>query len=179
MHESSARDLGGAERERHPVGFEHFFRSQYPGVVRIAAAFVRDPHLAEDIAQEVLISAARRFPDPSSSDHAVAWVRTAVAHVSLNAIRGQRRRQRRQERMHPEGSQIGPEETVVDREAAAELKTALSRMPRRQATVLVLRHSGLSYSEVADAMGVGIGEVGTMLRRAESSLRKEVQRGTR
>jgi RNA polymerase sigma-70 factor (ECF subfamily) len=45
--------------------------------------------------------------------------------------------------------------------------------------VLVLRHSGLSYAEVADAMGVGIGQVGTMLRRAEAALRKEIERATR
>jgi DNA-directed RNA polymerase specialized sigma24 family protein len=46
------------------------------------------------------------------------------------------------------------------------------------ATVLVLRHSGLSYAEVAAAMNVKQGHVGTMLRRAESALRKEVDRAT-
>jgi RNA polymerase sigma-70 factor (ECF subfamily) len=40
----------------------------------------------------------------------------------------------------------------------------------------VLRHSGLSYAEVAEAMNVKVGHVGTMLRRAESALRKELQR---
>jgi DNA-directed RNA polymerase specialized sigma24 family protein len=40
--------------------------------------------------------------------------------------------------------------------------------------VLVLRHSGLSYAEVAEAMNVKTGHVGTMLRRAESALRKEL-----
>ena len=56
---------------------------------------------------------------------------------------------------------------------------ALSRLPRHSATVLVLRHSGLSYTEVADAMGVKVGQVGTMLRRAEAALRKELDRATR
>jgi len=44
--------------------------------------------------------------------------------------------------------------------------------------VLLLRHSGLSYAEVAEAMGVGIGQVGTMLRRGEAALRKEIERAT-
>jgi DNA-directed RNA polymerase specialized sigma24 family protein len=60
-----------------------------------------------------------------------------------------------------------------------EVRGALGRLPRRSATVLVLRHSGLSYAEVADAMRVGIGQVGTMLRRAEGSLRKEIERAAR
>jgi DNA-directed RNA polymerase specialized sigma24 family protein len=46
------------------------------------------------------------------------------------------------------------------------------------AMVLVLRHGGLSYAEVASAMDVKQGDVGTMLRRAESALRKEVERAT-
>jgi DNA-directed RNA polymerase specialized sigma24 family protein len=44
--------------------------------------------------------------------------------------------------------------------------------------VLVLRSSGLSYAEVAQAIGVGTGQIGTLLRRAEAALRKEVTRGT-
>ena len=51
-------------------------------------------------------------------------------------------------------------------------------MAPKPASVLVLRASGLSYAEVAQALGVGIGQVGTLLRRAESALRKEVSRGT-
>ncbi|MDQ2961008.1 MAG: hypothetical protein M3R48_08175 [Candidatus Dormibacteraeota bacterium] len=67
---------------------------------------------------------------------------------------------------------------MVQADDARTLRAALRRMPRRMATVLVLRHSGLSYAEVATAMGVKQGDVGTMLRRAESALRKEVERAT-
>ncbi|TME54766.1 MAG: RNA polymerase sigma factor, partial [Chloroflexi bacterium] len=48
----------------------------------------------------------------------------------------------------------------------------------KPAAALAMRASGLSYAEVAQALGVGIGQVGTLLRRAEASLRKEVTRGT-
>ncbi len=72
---------------------------------------------------------------------------------------------------------------AVDPAAAVEraddgrvLRAALRRLPPRAATVLVLRHSGFSYAEVAAAMGVKQGDVGTMVRRAEKALRKEVDR---
>jgi RNA polymerase sigma-70 factor (ECF subfamily) len=52
----------------------------------------------------------------------------------------------------------------------------LARIPRRQAVVLVLRHSGLSYAEVAAALDMSAGSVGTTVRRAESALRKELNR---
>jgi RNA polymerase sigma-70 factor (ECF subfamily) len=41
---------------------------------------------------------------------------------------------------------------------------------------LVLRHSGLSYADVAAALGLSPGSVGTTVRRAESTLRKELHR---
>lgn len=159
-----------------PLGFEGFFRSQYPVVVRIAGSVVRDPHLAEDVAQDVMIAARRRFPDPDGSDHAVAWTRTAAVHLALNAVRDRRRRDERQSRARPDRAGPGPEELLLQREAGAEVREALGRIPLRSAMVLVLRHSGLSYAEVAEAMGVGVGVVGTMLRRAEAALRKEVAR---
>lgn len=155
-------------------GFEGFFRAQYPVVVRIAGSVVLDCHLAEDVAQDVMIAARRRFLDLVESDHAVAWVRTAAAHLALNAVRNRRRRDERHHRVQPDDLSPGPEEIFLEREAGAELRAALGRLPLRSSTVLVLRHSGLSYSEVAEAMGVRVGAVGTMLRRAEAALRKEV-----
>ena len=74
---------------------------------------------------------------------------------------------------------MGPEDLAVDRDEEHAVRTALCRLPRHSATVLVLRHSGLSYAEVADSMGVKVGQVGTMLRRAEAALRKELDRAPR
>jgi RNA polymerase sigma factor (sigma-70 family) len=159
--------------------FERFFREHYPAVVAVACGVVGDPQTAQDVAQDVFIAAFHRFPEPDESQHAPAWVRVAAAHAGLNAIRGERRRDRRQQLSGTGVAPAGPEETVLDRESRIEVRQALSRLPRRSATVLVLRHSGLSYAEVADAMGVKVGQVGTMLRRAESALRKELHDATR
>ena len=41
---------------------------------------------------------------------------------------------------------------------------------------LVLRHSGLSYADVASALDLSPGDVGTTVRRGESTLRKELTR---
>ena len=158
-----------------PAGFEYFFRLHYPVVVRIAYRVVGDAHLAQDVAQDVFIAAHRRFPEPHGSDHAAAWVRTAAAHLGLNAVRGRRRREDRQQRNDLDSPASGPEDVALSRESEAEVRAALARLPRNAATVLVLRHSGLSYAEVADSMGVKIGQVGTMLRRAEAALRKEME----
>ena len=159
--------------------FERFFRENYPAVVRIAYGVVGDSQAAQDVAQDVFIAALRRFPQPDTVDYAPGWVRAAAAHAGLNAIRGERRRHRRQQLSGIDVAPAGPEETALDRESQAEVRQALARLPRHAATVLLLRHSGLSYAEVAEAMNAKVGHVGTMLRRAESALRKELNDATR
>ncbi len=161
------------------AGFEGFFRTQFPIATRIAYAIVRDAQLAEDVAQEALIGAQRRFPDPDGSAHALAWVRVAASHLALNAVRDRRRRDERHRRGAQGDSAAGAEEEALAHSDGAEVRRALARLPRRSATVLVLRHSGLSYAEVAAASGIKVNQVGTTLRRAEAALRKEVERGSR
>jgi RNA polymerase sigma-70 factor (ECF subfamily) len=64
----------------------------------------------------------------------------------------------------------------VTRDERRRVRAALARLPRRQAVALVLRHSGLSYAEVAAVLDLSPGSVGTTVRRAESALRKELNR---
>jgi RNA polymerase sigma factor (sigma-70 family) len=130
-----------AEASAMPGSFEQFFRAQYPIVVRIAYGVVRDVHLAEDVAQEVLIAAQRRFSEPYSSDHAAAWARIAASHLALNAVRSRERRGKRNSHQVLDRPPIGPEDLAVDWDEESGLRMALSRLPRHSATVLVLRHS--------------------------------------
>ena len=58
------------------------------------------------------------------------------------------------------------------------VRQAMRRLPAKSAAVLALRYSGLSYAEVATSLGVSIGQVGTLLRRAEARLRTEVTNAT-
>jgi RNA polymerase sigma-70 factor (ECF subfamily) len=96
-------------------------------------------------------------------------------------IRGERRRAQR-ETAHALDAVptpvATPELMVEEAEQRREVRRALSRLPQRTAALLMLRHSGLSYAEVATALGIKVGNVGTLLRRAEAALRKEVNRAT-
>jgi RNA polymerase sigma factor (sigma-70 family) len=174
-----AGDVVDSEESRDPVSFEAFFRREYAVVMRIAYGIVRDHHRAEDVAQDVFISAEQRFVGRYDSKDAVGWVRIAASHLGLNAIRGERRRIARETRERRPSSLPGPEERVLANETREQVRAALAKLPRHAATVLVLRHGGLSYAEVAEAMGVRVGQIGTMLRRAEAKLRKEIEHAAR
>jgi RNA polymerase sigma factor (sigma-70 family) len=157
--------------------FEAFFRAHYPSVLRLARSVLGEPQAAQDVAQEVFLSAYRRFGG-DWEEQAAGWVRVAAVHTALNQLRGERRRERRQSLVRPDGEPASLEETVLERETRSEVRRCLRRLPRRSAAVLVMRHGGMSYVEIADALGVKVGHVGTMLRRAEDGMRKEMDRET-
>jgi RNA polymerase sigma-70 factor (ECF subfamily) len=45
-------------------------------------------------------------------------------------------------------------------------------MRPREAQLLILRHSGLAYKEIAAALGVAPGSIGTLLARAEKEFER-------
>jgi RNA polymerase sigma factor (sigma-70 family) len=171
-----------SERSEGPDGacgtaaFELLFREHYRAVVRLARSVVGDSQRAQDVAQDVFLAAYRRFS--GDYEQAAGWVRVAAVHTALNVVRGERRRDKRQFLVQVVSSAPSAEEAVIEREGRAELRSVLRRLPRRSAAILVMRHGGMSYQEIADALGVKVGHVGTLLRRAESALGKEMDRET-
>ena len=159
--------------------FERLFLEEYTKVVAIAYRVLGDRGAAEDVAQEVFTQYHRR--QSPAFEHATGWLHAAAAHLALNVIRGQRRRVKRDTAHALAESAVrveNPERLVLAAEERRHVRLALGRLPKKAAAILVLRYSGLSYAEVAQALAMKVGNVGTMLRRAEEALRKEVTGAT-
>jgi RNA polymerase sigma factor (sigma-70 family) len=151
------------------------FRRDYPRVVGVAARVLGSRDEAEDVAQEVFLAFAR---SSVPAGEAPGWLSVAAAHTALNLIRSGRRRAAREATVAAATDTVAPDvaEAVLIREDRGRVRAALAGLPRTQAVALVLRHSGLTYAEVATALDMSPGSVGTTVRRAESALRKELIR---
>jgi RNA polymerase sigma factor (sigma-70 family) len=154
---------------------EEVFRRDYRLVVGVAARVLGSRDQAEDVAQDVFLSFGRSSVPPAQ---ARGWLCVAAAHTALNLLRSGRRRASREEAAATGGDAVVSDvaEAVVTLEERSRVRAALARLPRKQAVALVLRHSGLSYADVAAALDLSPGSVGTTVRRAESALRKELNR---
>lgn len=154
--------------------FDALFLAHYEGVYRLLYRIVGAREDAEDLAQETFLRLTRqRFP--AGRVHNVrAWLYRVATNLAYNLLRGESRRARRQEQF---GAQTTPE---TDDPAGAALvaderivvRRILARLPQKQAQLLLLRHAGLSYRELADAMEIAPGSVGTLLARAEAAFEK-------
>ena len=162
------------ERTRGDVraDLDEVFRRDYRLVVAVAARVLGSRDEAEDVAQDVFLSFGRSGVPAAE---ARGWLSVAAAHTALNRIRAGRRRAAREESVGP-GDPVVPDvaDAVVTLEERRRVRAALARLPRKQALAVVLRHSGLSYAEVAAALDLSPSSVGTTVRRAELALRKEM-----
>ncbi len=167
----AAADGRRAARDDAASAFERLFLAEYARVARIAYRVVADPAEAEDVAQEVFVAFHRRHR--GDEPYATRWLHTAAVHTALNAVRSRRRRAAHESRAGGDEA-IDPHDVAETNERRRAVRGALARLPAKPATVLVLRHSGHSYAEVAAAIGINVNQVGTLLRRAEAALRKEL-----
>jgi len=167
--------VSGAARGAVRADLDEIFRRDYQRVVGVATRVLGSRDQAEDVAQDVFLSFGR---SSVPAGEACGWLSVAAAHTALNLLRSGRRRTSREETAAAEDDAVVSDvaEAVITLEERSVVRAALARLPRKQAVALVLRHSGLSYADVAAALDLSPGSVGTTVRRAESALRKELNR---
>jgi RNA polymerase sigma-70 factor (ECF subfamily) len=151
--------------------FEGFFREHFGRVYGLLYRVTGNAQDAEDLSQELFLQASRRAAEQPNA----GWLWQAAAHQALNCLRGQRRRAAREDRSArqdlpawtlSEGEQ-DPAASLLRREQRTAVRRALGQLPPRDAVLLLARHSGLSYAELAAALNLNPASIGTLLARAE------------
>jgi RNA polymerase sigma-70 factor (ECF subfamily) len=154
-----------------PVDVETVFRAQYERVARVIARVLRDPARAEELAVEVFLKWSRN--PQAQGESSQAWLYRVAVRTGLDELRRQTRRNRREGLLGFGRSSPTPEELLVTREDQERVRAVLAVMQPRQTELLVLRSDGLSYEELAAALHLTPGSIGTFLSRAEQAFRKE------
>jgi RNA polymerase sigma factor (sigma-70 family) len=153
--------------------FEGLFDAHFQKVFRYLDRASGDPALAEDLAQETFLRLFRRGAMPDSPG---AW----LASVAMNLLRNAKSKETRRRRLDSPERAIGahsesPEPPDPGREEdRGRARAALDRLPQRERDLLLLRAEGLSYRELADALGIAEASVGTLLARAKTQFREAV-----
>jgi RNA polymerase sigma-70 factor (ECF subfamily) len=153
--------------------FEALFDQHWNRVCGVLFRLTGDPAEAEDLALEAFWRLYRR---PPQDQNLAGWLYRVATRLGLNALRSRKRRRLYEEEA---GTLDAHHRTWLDPAAAAELaeqrrsvREVLAGMHPRSAQLLVLRHSGLAYAEIAAALGVAPTSIGTLLARAEADFEK-------
>lgn len=145
------------------MDYDRLFHELYPALFRYLHRMTGDPDVAEDAAQEAFV---RLTEQSLPEDEARPWLFT----VATNLIRDRARKASRHRRLEPHvprtKAPVPPDLSTERKERIRMVREALDQLADRDQTMLLMREEGFKYAEIAEAVGVAPGSVGTLLARA-------------
>lgn len=179
--ENSDRNLVDAHLGGQNGAFETLMRRYGPQVLGYLTKMTHHSEHAEDLFQETFVRAHQRAGQ-FRGDNLKGWLFTIAARMAIGHFREKKRRAAislSQPVLCSDGVHCGTlEQTIADgrpepaeqaqlEEKRRQVRAALSRLPEKQRSALVLSYyHQLSYAQIAETMGCSVGAVKTHVFRA-------------
>ncbi len=152
--------------------FVELFNAHFTRLYRYLDRLSGEPELAADLAQEAFVKLYQRGAPP---DRPEAWLIT----VATNLFRNARTKRSRQARLMTAARAAdvlsdpprSPAQGADPSAARARVRSAIDQLGERDRQLLLLRAEGYSYRDIAAALDLHEGSVGTLLARAKRAFR--------
>jgi RNA polymerase sigma-70 factor, ECF subfamily len=150
--------------------FHEIVRRYERPVFNLICRIVRDPALAEDVAQEAFLKTFRRLRTFDADRRFASWILRIAHNAALDALR-----RRRTDPLVSGGADDAAIPPAADPVETAALGTALSaaldRLRPEWRSVILLRYQeGCSYEEIAEILGIPEGTAKTYVHRARKQM---------
>jgi RNA polymerase sigma-70 factor (ECF subfamily) len=146
------------------------FATYHEPLVRFLTRRLGDRDWAEELAQETFVRAMRQETIASER----SWLFAVAANLVRDETRRDARRRQRLELLREQSQAdavVQPEPTSMERAGdQAIARAAVAMLAERDRDALLMREEGLSYEEIASALDLSVGSVGTTLSRARRRL---------
>jgi RNA polymerase sigma-70 factor (ECF subfamily) len=151
--------------------FEAVFHAHYRRIARVIVRVIQDPSRADELAVDVFWKLWRH--SSAHGPHAAGWLYRTAVRTALDELRRRSRRERYERWLGVHARSHDPEQTHNAAQERVRIRTVLAALRPSDAQLIALRAEGLSYEELAQALTLKPSSIGTMLRRAQESFRKE------
>jgi RNA polymerase sigma factor (sigma-70 family) len=150
------------------VDFDDFYRAELPLLVALARALC-GAAVADDIAQEAMLAAYRRWRHVGDLEHPEAWVRRTCGNLAVSQYR------RKLVELRTVTWLASRRQPPALEPADDAFWTAVRGLPKRQAQAAALRYLyGLDVADIADTLEITEGSVKQHLTRARARLVRDL-----
>jgi RNA polymerase sigma-70 factor (ECF subfamily) len=163
----------------HP--FETIYQQHRPRIYGVLVRLLKDQDEAEDVTQQVFLKLYRAQPHqlPADDHKLVGWLYRVALNEGYNHLRSQKRRSSWHEKLNRlwVGKRSAPDsaQVIEQQDVQQQVREILAEMKPREANLLLLRHAGLSYKELAVALNVPNSSIGSMLTQARRKFAKKYE----
>ena len=168
------------------VAFEELMHKYYPRILNFIYRFVGNKSAAEDLAQEVFLRVYKSAWKYKPKSKFQTWLYTIAKNIALNELRRiSRSAHTLDETAHGGTSEYhkeiedsmaaSPDEEIMQKERAVQIRAAISKLPKNQRMALILRrYEEFSYAEIAATLDVSDKAVKSLLSRAKQNLKNRL-----
>lgn len=171
-------DLVSAARQGDRAAFETLYIRHRNRVYALVWRLCGGDHgLAEDLLQEAFVRAWQKLDSFRGDSRFATWLHRLTVNVALSDRRIRVRRLERETALEgaTERTASGAQDVYAGKNM--DLEQAISRLPERARTVLVLYDvEGYSHAEIAELAGMAVGSSKAQLHRARKLVREELER---
>ena len=148
---------------------DRLFRAYHQPLLRYLTRRLGDADWAEEVAQETFLRALRQGTIVNER----AWLFAVATNLVRDEARKDARRRRHLALLAEQERETVSEPAVTTLERAQEAalaRRAVESLAERDRLALLMREEGLDYHEIAEALELSVGSVGTTLARARRRL---------
>src|SRR5215468_9158199 len=167
-------------REAEPTAVRREFEERLPDsaalAFRVARGVLRNDADAEDVAQESLLRAFRKFDRLRERDRFRAWLVRISFRLALDRLRSAKRREAREIEWTRERERSRPPSSHGSHEFQQQLERAMEELPEKLRLALLLSAmEGHSLEEVAVLLSVPVGTVKSRVFFARKQLAEKLR----
>lgn len=165
--------------------FESLVELHQNAVIGTVAKMLGSPTEAEDIAQQVFIRVWKSAPRYKPQAKFTTWLFTITRNLVFNEVRRRKRkptvsqdeREEDSHRVAEDTQSTSPDQDLLHSELESAVDRAIQALPEKQRLAVVLRrYEEMPYDEIGKVLSMSIPAVKSLLFRARTQLKEELQK---
>ncbi len=152
-----------------PTDLSEFTAREYGPLVELLSLYCGRGDVAEEFAQEALIRLCRDWHKVRKMEYQSAWLKRVAINVAKSHFRYRTAEKKARLRLESRSAQ----QHQPDSADSVAVRKAVSSLPQRQKTVLLLHYYGdLTFTQISEYMNCSENTVKSLARRAIKALRE-------
>ncbi len=154
-------------------------------IIQLVNRFIKDPSEAQDVAQEAFVKAYRALGNFRGDSAFYTWLYRIAINTAKNYLMSRTRRHTDYEVDLQDAEQVEnvpqlkgmetPDNDIMNEQIIDAIREAIDDLPEDMRTAITLREfDGMSYEEIAEAMGCPVGTVRSRIFRAREAIDKKL-----
>ena len=140
---------------------------------KVVTGYCTDVDEQEDLMQEIVFQLIKSYSNFDQKVKVTTWMYRVALNVAISYYRKLESRTKQFVPLNEKLVHIEENSTQEQNENLRQLKTFIQELPPLNRALLIMYLDGNTHSEIAEAMGISVSNVGTKISRIKNQLKKK------